>query len=250
VEADIGKTAPLLHGGFCIDANEPRRWLCFINSGLKSAAEKPQLSKIRRRPARNALTPIFRQRKACSKCECVQPGGGEMRTHLLATTAVMALLSASTVSTRAQTFWTGAISSDWFTAGNWSGGVPTIGTTAFINTLPNATVDGAVGAAAAAQFVAVGQVGAGSLTIQNGGTLTTFTGLVGQPTGKGDVTVTGPGSLWTNFNSLQVGGGLPGSIGTLTVADGGIVNGSFFLGRLSPWGVGAAVSEYCLATAP
>jgi T5SS/PEP-CTERM-associated repeat protein len=66
------------------------------------------------------------------------------------------------------------------------------------------------------------------LTIQNGGTLTTFTGLVGQPNGRGDVTVTGPGSLWTNFNSLQVGGGLPGSIGTLTVADGGIVNGSFF----------------------
>ena len=44
-----------------------------------------------------------------------------------------------------------------------------------------------------------------SLTIQNGGTLTTFTGLVGQSNGRGDVTVTGPGSLWTNFNSLQRG---------------------------------------------
>ena len=51
-----------------------------------------------------------------------------MRAYLLTTTAVMALLSASTVSTRAQTFWTGAIDNNWFNAGNWSGGVPTFGT--------------------------------------------------------------------------------------------------------------------------
>ena len=48
-----------------------------------------------------------------------------MRAYLLTTTAVMALLSASTVSTRAQTFWTGTIDNNWFNAGNWSGGVPT-----------------------------------------------------------------------------------------------------------------------------
>ena len=72
-----------------------------------------------------------------------------MRAHLLTTTAVMALLSASTVSTRAQTSWTGAISNDWFAAGNWSAGVPTLGTAATINTTsPNATVVGAPGAVA------------------------------------------------------------------------------------------------------
>jgi len=49
-----------------------------------------------------------------------------MRTHLLATTAVAAALLAAT-SARAQTFWTGAISSDWFTPGNWTAGVPTVG---------------------------------------------------------------------------------------------------------------------------
>lgn len=86
-----------------------------------------------------------------------------MRTHLLTTTAVMALLSASTVSTRAQTNWTGAISSDWFNAGNWSGGVPTAGTNATINVTPFPTVVAAPGATA--QSLVVGQIGLGSLTI-------------------------------------------------------------------------------------
>jgi uncharacterized protein with beta-barrel porin domain len=105
----------------------------------------------------------------------------------------------SAVSTRAQTNWTGTIDNNWFNAGNRTGGVPTIGTAAFINTPPNATVDGAVGGGnAAAQSVAVGQLGggAGSLTIKNGGSVTDFTALVG---GRGDVTVTGPGSLWAKL---------------------------------------------------
>ena len=68
-----------------------------------------------------------------------------MRAHLLTTTAVMALLSASTVATRAQTSWTGATSSDWFTATNWTAGVPA-GTNATINTVnPNPTVVAAPG---------------------------------------------------------------------------------------------------------
>jgi hypothetical protein len=33
-------------------------------------------------------------------------------------------LLAAASSTRAQTNWTGTISSDWFTAGNWAGGDP------------------------------------------------------------------------------------------------------------------------------
>ena len=150
-------------------------------------------------------------------------GAIKMRTHLLTTAAVMALLSASTISTRAQTNWTGAISSDWFNAGNWTAGVPAIGgTNANINvTLPNATVVGAAGAVA--QTLVVGQIGVGNLTIQNGGTLLTFTGgIVGQ-LGRGDVTVTGPGSSWTNVNGgIQVGTG--SGIGTLTVANGGTVS--------------------------
>src|SRR5262249_22949435 len=72
--------------------------------------------------------------------------GASMRTHLLTTTAVMALISASTVSTRAQTNWTGAISSNWFNASNWSGGLPT-GINATIDTVtPKPTVVAAPGA--------------------------------------------------------------------------------------------------------
>ena len=168
-----------------------------------------------------------------------------MRTHLLTTTAVLALLSAFTVSTRAQTNWTGAISSDWFNPGNWTAGVPVLGgTNANINvTLPNATVVGAPGAVA--QTLAVGQIGVGNLTIQNGGTLLTATGGVVGQLGRGDVTVTGPGSQWTNVNGgIQVGSALPNSIGTLTVANGGSVSDTPSgtpAGGLSPW-VGAAVS--------
>ena len=162
-----------------------------------------------------------------------------MRAHLLTTTAVMALLSASTVSTRAQTFWSGAESTNWFTAGNWTAGVPTFGTSAIINTLtPNATVIGNTGTAAA-QSVVVGLVGAGSLTIQDRGSLFTLAGgAVGTGTrsgGRGDVTVTGPESSWNNINGgIQVGGG--NGIGTLTVADGGLVIGSFSGGLITVGG--------------
>jgi T5SS/PEP-CTERM-associated repeat protein len=148
-----------------------------------------------------------------------------MRAHLLTTTAVMALLSASTVATRAQTNWTGATSPDWFNALNWTAGVPA-GTSATINTTtPNPTVVAAAGATA--QSLDVGTpVGLGNLTITNGGTLTTFGGVnVGTGFGRGDVTVTGPGSQLFVINSgVQVGGAGPG-IGTLTVTNGGFVNG-------------------------
>ena len=166
-----------------------------------------------------------------------------MRTHLLTTTAVLALLAASTVSTRAQTNWTGLISSDWFTAPNWTGGVPTAVTSATIDTLNRPTVVDANPRATALSLV-VGRVGVGSFTIQNGGVLTTLGGgFVGAFVGRGDVTVTGPGSAWTNITGLggagiQVGGGV--GVGTLTVDNGASVNGGFF-GELITVG-GAAFS--------
>jgi T5SS/PEP-CTERM-associated repeat protein len=150
-----------------------------------------------------------------------------MRAHLLTTTAVMALLCASTVATRAQTTnWTGAISSNWFNASNWDNGVPGA-TSATINTVnPNPTVVAAAGALA--QSLNVGTPnGLGNLTITNGGTLTTFGGVnIGTGFGRGDVTVTGPGSQLFVINSgVQVGSGVGNGIGTLTVTNGGFVNG-------------------------
>src|SRR5262249_22050609 len=147
-----------------------------------------------------------------------------MRAHLLATTVVAAALLAATSSTRAQTFWTGAISSDWFTPGNWTAGVPIgpVGTSAFIDTVtPNAAVVGTAGATA--QVVFVGQNGTGALTIQSGGTVSSIFGLgvVGNNAGsQGTATVTGAGSTWTNLGTVVGGFGT----GTLTIADGGTVS--------------------------
>ena len=96
-----------------------------------------------------------------------------MRAYLLTTTATMALLAA-TSSTHAQTNWTGAVSSNWFTAGNWIAGVPTGGTNANINTVsPNPTVVASPWWDSA-EYSAVGQNGTGMLTIQNGGTVSDF----------------------------------------------------------------------------
>ena len=143
-----------------------------------------------------------------------------MRAYLLTTTATMALLAA-TSSTHAQTNWTGAVSSNWFTAGNWTAGVPTAGTSANINTVsPNPTVVATPGGAAL--NLAVGQNGTGMLTIQSGGTVTDASGAVGNlPGSQGTVTVTGAGSTWTNIGNVVVGGL---GTGALTIQNGGTVN--------------------------
>ena len=73
-----------------------------------------------------------------------------------------------------------------------------------------------------AQRVDVGRLATGMLTIESGGTLSDGMGAVGGQAGtsRGVVTVTGPGSTWTNTGSLQVGGN---STGTLTIAGGATV---------------------------
>jgi outer membrane autotransporter protein len=152
-----------------------------------------------------------------------------MRTHLLATTVVAAALLAATSSTRAQTSWTGAISSDWFTPGNWTASVPNGATPALIDTVtPNATVVGTAGATASQLNVGFG--GTGMLTIQSGGTVSSGIGIaiVGNAAGsQGTVTVTGAGSTLT-FPSLFVG-----ALGTgaLTIAGGGTVSIGGILGN-------------------
>ena len=97
--------------------------------------------------------------------------------------AAIALFIASTISTNAQTDWTGAVSSDWFTAGNWNAGVPTVATSANVDTVtPNSTLVAIPGATAL--NLSVGQTGTGVLTIQNGGTLTDVGGFVGNLPGS------------------------------------------------------------------
>jgi outer membrane autotransporter protein len=135
--------------------------------------------------------------------------------------AAIALFTVSTVSTHAQTNWTGAFSNGWFNPLNWNAGVPNALTSANIDTVtPNSTE--IRGAGATALNLAVGQNGTGMLVIQNGGTLTDFGGFVGNlPGSLGTVTVSGAGSTWTNTGTLVVGGL---GTGALTIQNGGTVN--------------------------
>ncbi len=135
--------------------------------------------------------------------------------------ATIALVAASTVSTHAQTNWTGQFSSNWFFSGNWDAGFPRQTTDANIDTVtPNSTVLSDPGGLA--RNLTVGQSATGMLTIQAGGTLADSFATVGNHTGaQGTVTVTGAGSSWSNAGSVVVGGL---GTGTLTIQDGGTVN--------------------------
>ncbi|MFZ2154973.1 MAG: hypothetical protein WAV72_02460 [Bradyrhizobium sp.] len=92
-------------------------------------------------------------------------------SHLALAIGSAALVGVALSVPAAATDWTGAASTDWFTAGNWNTGVvPTSSNDALINTTaPNPTAVN--GANAVAKGVSVGVTGTGMLTISNGGTL-------------------------------------------------------------------------------
>ncbi|WP_181172297.1 autotransporter domain-containing protein [Mesorhizobium sp. B2-2-3] len=123
--------------------------------------------------------------------------------------------------------WTGTTSTDWTDGTNWSTGtVPTNLTDAGINTTaPNVTVLGVGGAAiGSTDDLIVATSGLGSLTIQNGSTLTSAgaTLLGGFGGSSGVVTVTGAGSRWNNTSASVLALGNSGSA-TLKIQDGGTV---------------------------
>ncbi|OLB72236.1 MAG: hypothetical protein AUI16_21000 [Alphaproteobacteria bacterium 13_2_20CM_2_64_7] len=128
-------------------------------------------------------------------------------------------------------FWTGAVSTDWFDAGNWTVAVPTNTDSTRIDTVtPNATVIGTAGALATGLRVGVATTGA--LTIQNGGTVNNTLGIIADSAGStGTATVDGAGSRWTNSSDFYVG---HMGNGTLTIGDGGAVSNVYgFIGRYS-----------------
>lgn len=118
-------------------------------------------------------------------------------------TALLLGFSFATPASAQVAAWTGATSTDWTDASNWSGGIAPI---------PGQTVNiGAVGASRPDAILGVGgpmvvPVGAisvgvstsGALTIQNGSRLTSTgsTRLAIVAGSTGTVTVTGPGSQW------------------------------------------------------
>jgi T5SS/PEP-CTERM-associated repeat protein len=73
----------------------------------------------------------------------------------------------------------------------------------------------------------VGKQLLGSLTIQNGGDVTSATGVLGESgNGNGIVTVTGAGSTWHNSGSVYVGGqaAIDGGNGTISITNQGLVD--------------------------
>ena len=166
-----------------------------------------------REPHRLSSVELRRDTTARARASCKFVSSGVL--------AAIALFTASTASTYAQTNWSGAVSSDWFTAGNWDAGVPTAATSANIDTVtPNPAA--VTSAGATALNLAVGQNGTGVLVVQNGGTLSDFGGFVGNlPGSLGTATISGAGSTWTNSGNVVVGGQ---GTGTLTVENGGTLN--------------------------
>ncbi|QWG23765.1 autotransporter outer membrane beta-barrel domain-containing protein [Bradyrhizobium sediminis] len=85
------------------------------------------------------------------------------------------------------------------------------------------TVDGA-GSTLTGSDVVVGNHGAGTLMVSNGGAVaaTTWTSRLGNSAGStGTATVTGAGSTWTNGSNLYIG---VSGTGALTIANGGAVS--------------------------
>ena len=163
----------------------------------------------------------------------IECGNGARRARqlLLTSASAAAIIAVSSSAASAQT-WTGATSNDWTVGSNWSGGVaPTAGSVTNINTnSPNSAVVGASGAATATSgTLFIGDVTSGTLTIQNGSTLTSSANafsLVGRSGGTGTVNVTGAGSQWnvTGIASqVSVILGQFSGTGVLNVSDGGSV---------------------------
>ncbi len=106
------------------------------------------------------------------------------------------------------------------------------------------TVTGAGSTWTNSSFLIVGDIaGTGTLTIANGGAVSSAGGSVGVGASHGTVTVTGAGSTWTNSSALVVGD--TGGTGTLTIADGGTVSASAVtlaggVGSIGTLNIGAA----------
>src|ERR1700676_2944791 len=148
------------------------------------------------------------------------------RARLLGTTAIVGVIAALSASSAHANDWTGTVSSDGFTAGNWSGGVPTTAdpnVSIANNGVPSSPVVRSQGAFGV--ILSIGNsFGAGSLYVLNGGTLHTQEVIVADY-GAGAAVVSGTGSTWT-AGSLSIG--LVGT-GTVIVTNGGAVSAQSLL---------------------
>jgi T5SS/PEP-CTERM-associated repeat protein len=178
------------------------------------------------------------------------------RNAILLTVTALALCASPTIALAdgciGQTTWTGAIDNNWFTAGNWSNGVPTVGDTAEIDNGGTANINsaGAVacnlilgfnaadtgyvsvngGGLTVGSEVEVGAHGQGTLTITNGATITagllTIAALQNVSGSPSMGTVSVDGSTFTASGRCDVGGddGTLGGIALLSIMNSGTVS--------------------------
>jgi len=161
---------------------------------------------------------------------------------LLASVSATALTAISAGSASAQT-WTGATSNDWTVGSNWSTGtVPTGGVGITINRTAGPVLGVGGPAVGATNTIGVGAAAgsSGTLTIQNGSTLTSNgVSRIGFAAGSsGIATVTGPGSQWL-IPSQQFVVGFGGN-GTLNIQDGGRVFAASGTGTIVGLGSGSS----------
>jgi hypothetical protein len=129
------------------------------------------------------------------------------------------LSTSRTLTTTNATAWTGAVSTDWYDAANWSAGVPT------------ATLDAQVPIASSGRYpvVASGAAATKSLTLDAGATLTQSGGtlsLAGDLTNNGTLTATG-GTVATTGSARQaLGGSSPLALSSLTIGAAGATLGT------------------------
>lgn len=146
--------------------------------------------------------------------------------------------------------WTGAVSTDWATPGNWSTGmVPTSGVDAFIPG-PSASVPNQPTVSGTAQQVRSVALGVGDtgqpavLTLASGGTLSVFGNFVnndGSVAGTGTVALVGPatqditGASLSRFPNLSVGASGASTSGPAAVVGGLTLNGNLNIGNNQPF---------------
>ncbi|WP_226163677.1 Ig-like domain-containing protein [Hymenobacter terricola] len=124
-----------------------------------------------------------------------------------------------------QVVWNGSVSTDWFTAGNWTGGVPT------------ATLDALVPAGMPRYpSIASGSATAKILTLNTGGTISQTGGtldLKGDFVTNGSYSATGGTLALTGAASQAVGGSSPATLWNLSVgAAGATLSGPATLARV------------------
>ena len=169
------------------------------------------------------------------------------RHRSVARWVLIALLVTSAPAFGQTTTWTDG-TGDWFTAANWSAGVPDSSTIADINNGGTAQIMSSGAAASDVEIgvgaqdsgtlstsgsgnlddsggaLYVGRSGIGNLNITDGGVVSSIRFIIGENAGStGTATVSGSGSMWTNIAVCTIG--FEGN-GTLNITNGGQLSNS------------------------